>query len=86
MTLANFGCLLLVLEQANLELTSFLLNVGVLFLQGRPIFTFFSCAQGKPIEILLRALPSGLTRRAKILSAVQASRLKFNCELYLVAF
>jgi hypothetical protein len=42
MTLANFCHLLLVLEQANLELTSFLLNVGVLFLQGGPIFTFFS--------------------------------------------
>jgi hypothetical protein len=51
-------------------LTSFLLNAGVLFLQGGPIFTFFSWAQGKPIEILLRALPSGLTTRAKILSAV----------------
>ena len=71
MTLANFGRLLLELEQASLELTSFLLNVGVLFLQGGPIFTFFSWAQGKPIEILLRALPSGLTTRAKILSALQ---------------
>ena len=70
MILANFGRLLLVLEQANLELTSFLLNAGVLFLQGGPIFTFFSWAQGKPIEILLQALPSGLTTRAKILSAV----------------
>jgi hypothetical protein len=41
MILANFGRLLLVLEQANLELSSFLLNVEVLFLQGGPIFTFF---------------------------------------------
>jgi hypothetical protein len=48
MTLANFGRLSSVLEQANLELTSFLLNVGVLFLQGGPydegqIFLLFNC-------------------------------------------